>query len=95
MLNSKKIAVTAGVLWSLALIGAGSTQAFGHDGSGKCADDGKGNARCVHKIEYTFTDDKRESVHIVNENTCKGGEDEKGSSRMACFGTATINGEPV
>lgn len=94
MLNSKKIAATAGVLWSLALIGAGSGQAYGHDGSGKCADDGKGNVRCVHKIEYTFTGDKPESVHMVSNNTCKSVEGEKGS-RMACSGTATINGKPA
>jgi hypothetical protein len=94
MLNSKKIAATAGVLWSLALIGAGSGQAFGHDGSGKCAADANGNVRCVQKAEYTFTGDKRESVHIVNKHTCTSVEDERGS-RKACFGAATINGKPA
>jgi hypothetical protein len=84
MLNSKKIVATAGVLWSLALIGAGSAQAIGQDGSGKCVDDGKGTVRCV------FTGD--ESVRIVNEQNCKTVQDDKGT-HVVCVGTATINGK--
>ncbi|MFD3620417.1 hypothetical protein ACFWWT_35285 [Streptomyces sp. NPDC058676] len=91
MLNSKKIAATAGVLWSLALIGAGSAQAIGHDGSDKCVDDGKGTVRCVQKTEYSGD----ESVKIVNKNTCKSVQDDKGTAHFACVGTSTINGKKV
>ncbi|MER5833541.1 hypothetical protein ABTX60_25935 [Streptomyces sp. NPDC126510] len=68
MPNAKRIAVVAGVLWSVALLGAGAGQAFaldgsgGSSGSGKCVDDGKGNVRCVHEAVYR---DRNGNVHVV------------------------------
>ncbi|MEU7716939.1 hypothetical protein [Streptomyces tibetensis] len=68
MPNSKRIAVVAGVLWSVALLGAGAGQAFaldgsgGSSGSGKCVDDGRGNVRCVHEAVYR---DANGTVHVV------------------------------
>ncbi|MER5749861.1 hypothetical protein [Streptomyces sp. NPDC002088] len=74
MLNSKKIAAAAGVLWSIALIGAG--QAFGHDGSGgsgTCVDDGKGNVRCVQKSVYRDKDGNLVEVVSNQSQTCASG----------------------
>ncbi|GAA4294379.1 hypothetical protein GCM10023086_06450 [Streptomyces venetus] len=68
MPNSKRIAVVAGVLWGVALLGAGAGQAValdgsgGSNGSGKCVDDGKGNVRCVHQAVYR---DGNGTVHVV------------------------------
>ncbi|MFF8590608.1 hypothetical protein ACF061_04055 [Streptomyces sp. NPDC015220] len=78
MLNSRKIAVAAGVLWSVALIGGGAAQAFAHDGSGgssgsgSCVQDGSGNVRCEQKMVYR---DERGNVHVVADQSqsCTGG----------------------
>ncbi|MFD7277023.1 hypothetical protein ACFV80_08175 [Streptomyces sp. NPDC059862] len=69
MLNSKKIAAAAGVLGSFALIGVGAAQALGHDGSGKCVEDSKGNVRCVQEGEYHFTTDDGGTVTVVSKST--------------------------
>jgi hypothetical protein len=67
MLNSKKIAATAGVLCGFALIGLGAGQAIGADGSGGCVRDAKGNVNCVQRNEYRVTSDQYGRVHVVNE----------------------------
>jgi hypothetical protein len=93
MLDSKKIAAAAGVLWSFALIGAGATQAFGHDGSGKCVDDGKGNVRCVQEGEYHFTTDKRGNVHVSSRQTqtCPAPQ----GSNVSCVNRVVIGGKKL
>ena len=75
MLNSKKIAVAAGVLWSVALIGGGAAQAYAHEGStgsGSCVEDASGNVRCEQKHVYR---DKDGNVEIVSDQSlnCTGG----------------------
>ncbi|WP_081238755.1 hypothetical protein [Streptomyces viridosporus] len=74
MFKSKKIAVVAGVLGSFALIGAGAVQAVGAEGSGECAEDSKGNVRCVDVNEHEFTSDKYGKVRVANNmsQTCSG-----------------------
>ena len=69
MLNSKKIAATAGVLCSFALIGLGAGQAVGGEGSGGCVQDSKGNVNCVQKGEYRVTSDQYGRVHVVNQQS--------------------------
>ncbi|CAM5313572.1 hypothetical protein STAFG_1398 [Streptomyces afghaniensis 772] len=71
MLNSKKIAATAaaGVLGSLALIGAGTAQAAAQGGPGKCVDDGRGQIRCVQGDTYKITTAKDGTVRFANEST--------------------------
>ncbi|MFF4830567.1 hypothetical protein [Streptomyces sp. NPDC001315] len=71
MLNSKKVAAAAGVLWSIALIGAG--QAFGHDGSGSCVDDGKGNVSCAQKSVYRDKDGNLIEIDSKQSQTCVSG----------------------
>ncbi|WNM35203.1 hypothetical protein RKE30_34980 [Streptomyces sp. Li-HN-5-11] len=69
MLNSKKIAATAGVLCSFALIGLGAGQAVGGESSGGCVQDSKGNVNCVQKSEYRVTSGQYGNVHVVNQQT--------------------------
>ncbi|MGX4692151.1 hypothetical protein [Streptomyces sp. JNUCC 63] len=96
MLDSKKIAVAAGVLWSFALIGAGASQAFGHDGSGKCVDDGKGNVRCVQEGEYRSTTDKRGNGHVSSRQTqtCPAPQSSQGSN-VVCVNRIVIGGKKL
>ncbi|MFC9913649.1 hypothetical protein [Streptomyces sp. NPDC127197] len=94
MLNSKKIAATAGVLCGFALIGA--APALGHDGSGKCIEDSKGNVRCVQTSEYHFTTDKHGNVHIVNKSTqvCPDSQDSQGK-HVTCTINVTVGGKKL
>lgn len=96
MLDSKKIAVAAGVLWSFALIGTGASQAFGDDGSGKCVDDGKGNVRCVQEGEYRFTTDQRGNVHVYSRQTqtCQAPQGSQGSN-VSCVNRITVGGKKL
>lgn len=86
MLNSKRIAAAAGVLCGLALLGTG--QAFAHDSATACAENGKGNGRCVQEAEYHFTTDEHGNVHLVNKQSqeCSSGE---------CVSVVTVGGETV
>ncbi|MFE2281336.1 hypothetical protein ACFXAE_29705 [Streptomyces sp. NPDC059454] len=73
MVTSKKIAAVAGVLGSLALVGAGAGHAFAESEPAKCVEDDKGNVRCVLVSEYRFTD-KDGKVQVVSHSsqTCSG-----------------------
>ncbi|MPY49215.1 hypothetical protein [Streptomyces acidicola] len=69
MLNSKKIAVVAGLLGGFALVGGGAVQAFAADGAGKCVDDGRGHVRCEDVVKRDALPDTYESVQVVNSST--------------------------
>ncbi|MEV6593794.1 hypothetical protein [Streptomyces acidicola] len=69
MLNSKKIAVVAGLLGGFALVGGGAVQAFAADGAGKCVDDGRGHVRCEDVIKRDALPDGYESIQVVNNST--------------------------
>ncbi|MEU6180747.1 hypothetical protein [Streptomyces coeruleorubidus] len=69
MLDSKKIAAAAGVLCSFALLSVGAGQAFGHDASAGCVQDGKSKVRCVQESEYRVTSDERGNVSVSNKQS--------------------------
>lgn len=96
MFDSKKIAAAAGALWGLALIGAGATQAFGHEGSGKCVDDGKGNVRCVQEGQYHFSTDQHGNVQASGKQTqhCPAQKSAQGSD-VSCVNSIVIGGKKL
>ncbi|SDC07211.1 hypothetical protein [Streptomyces prasinopilosus] len=74
MVKSSKFAAVAGVLGGLALIGAGSVQAFGAEDPDNCVEDEKGTIRCVQVSEQEITTDQYGKIHFVNNSkqTCSG-----------------------
>ncbi|MFI5566523.1 hypothetical protein ACIA6T_03930 [Streptomyces sp. NPDC051740] len=90
MFKSKKIAVAVGVLGSSALIGLGAVHAVAVESPGKCADDGKGNVRCVDEGEHEFTSGTYGKVHLVNnmKQTCSGG-----GAEVSCGTSVAVDGE--
>ncbi|GGX10006.1 hypothetical protein GCM10010297_34470 [Streptomyces malachitofuscus] len=89
MFQSKKIAV-AGLLGSLALIGAGAAQAVGVESSGSCTKNDKGQVRCVQVSEYRVTEqDGKVRVDNKMSQTCSG------KGELSCSSTLSVKGEEV
>ncbi|MFI8306839.1 hypothetical protein ACIF80_26045 [Streptomyces sp. NPDC085927] len=90
MVKSNKIAAVAGVLGGLALIGAGSVQAFGAEDPDSCVKDEKGTVRCVQVNEQEITTDQDGQIHFVNksEQTCSGE-----GAEVSCVNSAVLPAE--
>ncbi|MFF8030999.1 MULTISPECIES: hypothetical protein [unclassified Streptomyces] len=85
MFNSKKIVAAAGVLGSFALIGLGAVQAVGAENAGTCAEDSKGNLRCVQQNEYRLTEkDGKVRVDNKTSQTCSG------KGELSCENTLVV-----
>ncbi|KES05765.1 hypothetical protein BU52_18335 [Streptomyces toyocaensis] len=89
MIKSNKIVAAAvGILGSFALIGAGAVQATAAEMAPQCADDGKGNVRCVQH-EYRVTTGEHGKLRVNNEST----QNCTGSHGMTCVSSLTVPGE--
>ncbi|CAL9526647.1 hypothetical protein [Streptomyces werraensis] len=87
MFQSKKIAV-AGLLGSLALIGAGAVQAIGVENPGNCTKDDKGVTRCVQVNEHHVTEqDGRVRVDSKVSQSCSG------KGEVSCSSSFVVKGE--
>ncbi|MEV7858336.1 hypothetical protein AB0O86_05700 [Streptomyces hirsutus] len=89
MFKSKEIAVAAGFLGGVALLGAGAVQAVGAEGSGSCPKGSEGDVRCERVREYRLPADTQGKVRFTDEQkqTCSGSGVE-----VACVNGAVLGG---
>ncbi|MGA5178428.1 hypothetical protein ACPCTK_27105 [Streptomyces pseudogriseolus] len=85
MFQSKKIAM-AGLLGSLALIGAGAAQAV--ESPGNCTKDDKGQIRCIQVSEHRITEQDG-TVRVDNKTT----QTCSGKGELTCSTTLVVEDE--
>ncbi|AZM62214.1 MULTISPECIES: hypothetical protein [unclassified Streptomyces] len=87
MLQSKKSAV-AGLLGSLALIGAGAVQAVGAESPGNCTENDKGQIRCIEVSEHRVVEqDGTVRVDSKATQSCSG------KGELTCSNTLVLEDE--